>query len=253
MRLRPGLGDERMLDAAELGEGAEAAVAGVAGVGAAAEVVAHLVAVVRAEEDAEAALLLHFENGLHHLIHRDIALKEVGFVEVAERVAFRRPEVDEVHTVAELAHHRREVVVGPDAEGAGTEIEPVGRIRDGRDEPPASAAEFVQELADKIREIGVGSVVLNRVASENYPNSIREVVLQRSTDGSTWENVPESYGIEELTRQLTEYGERLISRRKRAVTSKKRHSQTFLKGLSMPAGTTDKELIDEYLSEKYGL
>ena len=66
-------------------------------------------------------------------------------------------------------------------------------------------------------------------------------------------NVPESYGIEELTRQLTEYGERLISRRKRAVTSKKRHSQTFLKGLSMPSGMTDKELIDEYLSEKYGL
>ena len=66
-------------------------------------------------------------------------------------------------------------------------------------------------------------------------------------------NVPDSYGIEELTRQLTEYGERLISRRKRVVTSKKRHSKTFLKGLSLPNGTTDKELIDEYLSEKYGL
>ena len=66
-------------------------------------------------------------------------------------------------------------------------------------------------------------------------------------------NVPDSYGIEELTRQLTEYGERLISRRKRMATSKKRHSQSFLKGLSMPSGATDKELIDEYLSEKYGL
>ena len=65
-------------------------------------------------------------------------------------------------------------------------------------------------------------------------------------------NVPESYGIEELTRQLTEYGERLISRRKRVVTSKS-HSKTFLKGLSLPNGATDKELIDEYLSEKYGL
>ena len=66
-------------------------------------------------------------------------------------------------------------------------------------------------------------------------------------------NVPESYGIEELTRQLTEYGERLISRRKRAVTSKKRHSQKFLKGLSLPRGMNDKELVDEYLSEKYGV
>ena len=63
-------------------------------------------------------------------------------------------------------------------------------------------------------------------------------------------NVPDSYGIEELTRQLTEYGERLISRRNRVQKSKKRRSQTFLKGLSMPAGTADKELIDEYLSEK---
>ncbi len=66
-------------------------------------------------------------------------------------------------------------------------------------------------------------------------------------------NVPESYGIEELTRQLTEYGERLISRRKRMATSQKRHSQSFLKGLSMPSGATAKELIDAYLSEKYGL
>ena len=59
-------------------------------------------------------------------------------------------------------------------------------------------------------------------------------------------NVPDSYGIEELTRQLTEYGERLISRRNRVQKSKKRRSQTFLKGLSMPAGTADKELIDAY-------
>ena len=36
-------------------------------------------------------------------------------------------------------------------------------------------------------QIAVGSVVLNRVASENYPNSIREVVLQRSTDGVQFE------------------------------------------------------------------
>ena len=66
-------------------------------------------------------------------------------------------------------------------------------------------------------------------------------------------NVPESYGIEELTRQLTEYGERLISRRKARVSSRRRHSQSFLQGLSMPEGRSDKELVDEYLSEKYGL
>ena len=56
-------------------------------------------------------------------------------------------------------------------------------------------------------------------------------------------NVPDSYGIEELTRQLTEYGERLISRRNRLQKSKKRRSQTFLKGLSLPNESTDKELL----------
>lgn len=66
-------------------------------------------------------------------------------------------------------------------------------------------------------------------------------------------NVPDSYGIEELTRQLTEYGEQLISRRNRVQKSKKRRSQTFLKGLSLPDGSTDKELIEEYISEKYGV
>ena len=66
-------------------------------------------------------------------------------------------------------------------------------------------------------------------------------------------NVPDSYGIEELTRQLTEYGERLISRRNRVQKSKKRRSQTFLKGLFLPDARTDKELIEEYISEKYGV
>lgn len=35
------------------------------------------------------------------------------------------------------------------------------------------------------------------------------------------------------------------------VPSKRRHSQAFLQGLSMPEGKSDKDLIDEYLSEKY--
>ena len=66
-------------------------------------------------------------------------------------------------------------------------------------------------------------------------------------------NVPDSIGIEELTRQLTEYGERLIARKRKAAPSRQRHSMHFLQGLSMPKGKTDKELVDEYLTEKYGL
>ena len=58
-------------------------------------------------------------------------------------------------------------------------------------------------------------------------------------------NVPESYGIEESTHQLTEYGERLISRSNRVQKSRERRSQTFLKGLTQPDESTDKELIED--------
>lgn len=65
-------------------------------------------------------------------------------------------------------------------------------------------------------------------------------------------NVPETYEVDELTRQLTEYGERLIARRTQAA-SRRRPSQDFLKAFSLPKGTTSQQLIDEHLSEKYGL
>lgn len=66
-------------------------------------------------------------------------------------------------------------------------------------------------------------------------------------------NVPESYQVEELTRQLTEYGERLIARR--TSTAKRRHrpSRDFLKGFTLPQGVTSEQLIDGYLEEKYGV
>ena len=66
-------------------------------------------------------------------------------------------------------------------------------------------------------------------------------------------NVPDSIGIEELTRQLTEYGERLIAPHREAATALQRHSMHCLHSLSMRKGKTDKELVDEYLTEKYGL
>ena len=66
-------------------------------------------------------------------------------------------------------------------------------------------------------------------------------------------NVPESYQVDTLTRQLTEYGERLIARNTQAAKPRRRLSRDFLKGLSLPKGTTDRQLVDEYLEEKYGL
>ena len=65
-------------------------------------------------------------------------------------------------------------------------------------------------------------------------------------------NVPESYEVEELTRQLIEYGERLIARRKLSVKPR-RPSRDFLKSFSLPKGAVSEQLIDEHLAEKYGV
>ena len=66
-------------------------------------------------------------------------------------------------------------------------------------------------------------------------------------------NVPENYGMDELTRQLTAYGELLIMRRQRKERTHKRFSQHFLSGLTMPESANDRELVDDYLHEKYGV
>jgi hypothetical protein len=66
-------------------------------------------------------------------------------------------------------------------------------------------------------------------------------------------NVPETYEVEELTRQLTEYGERLIARRKPSAKSRRRPSHDFLSSFTLPKGATSEQLIDEHLAEKYGI
>lgn len=66
-------------------------------------------------------------------------------------------------------------------------------------------------------------------------------------------NVPEDYQVELLTRQLIEYGERLIERSVPAAKTRRQSSRDFLKGLTLPKGTTDRQLIDEYLEKKYDL
>ncbi|MBR5634955.1 MAG: hypothetical protein IKW78_07260 [Prevotella sp.] len=66
-------------------------------------------------------------------------------------------------------------------------------------------------------------------------------------------NVPEFYQMEELTRQLTEYGERLIARRKTIGKPRRRPSADFLKDFTLPKGATSEQLVGDYLKEKYGL
>lgn len=66
-------------------------------------------------------------------------------------------------------------------------------------------------------------------------------------------NVPESYEVEELTRQLTEYGERLIARRKSSAKPHRRPSRDFLRSFTLPKGITSEQLVDEQIAEKYGI
>lgn len=65
-------------------------------------------------------------------------------------------------------------------------------------------------------------------------------------------NVPDFYQKEELTRQLTEYGERLIELR---ISSMNLHrpSSSFLKGFTLSDGMTSDQLISDFLKEKYGV
>lgn len=68
-----------------------------------------------------------------------------------------------------------------------------------------------------------------------------------------WQILVKSFGVEELTRQLTEYGERLIARGKPSAESRRRPSRDFLSSFSLPKGSTSEQLIDEHLAEKYGV
>ena len=61
-------------------------------------------------------------------------------------------------------------------------------------------------------------------------------------------NVPPTYHVEDLTRQLTEYAERLVARRTKPV---KHYRHESLRGLTRGMNVSSKELIDEYLEEKY--
>ena len=66
-------------------------------------------------------------------------------------------------------------------------------------------------------------------------------------------NIPPFYHVEELTRQLTEYGEMLIADRIKASEKKKRYRHESLRGLLKGVDASPEDLVEEYLQEKYGL
>ena len=66
-------------------------------------------------------------------------------------------------------------------------------------------------------------------------------------------NVPSTYYVDDLTRQLTEYAERLVARQTPSVKTAKHYRHESLRGLMKGVNASPKELIDEYLEEKYGV
>ena len=65
-------------------------------------------------------------------------------------------------------------------------------------------------------------------------------------------NVPRSYRIDLLERQLTSYAEQLIAQAKPARQSKRQHRHEALCGIFSTEATKD-ELVEDYLKDKYQL
>ena len=66
-------------------------------------------------------------------------------------------------------------------------------------------------------------------------------------------NIPPTYHVEDLTRQLTEYAERLIASRTHPTKAVKHYRHESLRGLMKGVNASSEELVDEYLEEKYGV
>ena len=64
-------------------------------------------------------------------------------------------------------------------------------------------------------------------------------------------NVPPAYKLDVLTRQLTEYGERLVANNAKTMKKAKHYRHESLRGLMKGIDATPEELINEYLEEKY--
>ena len=65
-------------------------------------------------------------------------------------------------------------------------------------------------------------------------------------------NVPSSYRIDLLERQLTSYAEQLIAQAKPARKGKRHHRHEALCGI-FSSGAAEEELVEDYLKDKYQL
>lgn len=65
-------------------------------------------------------------------------------------------------------------------------------------------------------------------------------------------NVPRSYRIDLLERQLTAYAEQLVAQAQPASRQKRQHRHEALCGI-FNSGASEEELIEDYIKDKYQL
>lgn len=108
---------------------AHAADAGVAGVCDLADIIHHLMAVIRAEGDEMINLLGRFVNGFHRRVHIDISIEMIGLVKIALTVLFYIPEVNEMNSRAHFCKDRWNVVLRIRAQRTAADTEAIRRRR----------------------------------------------------------------------------------------------------------------------------
>lgn len=65
-------------------------------------------------------------------------------------------------------------------------------------------------------------------------------------------DVPGTYRIDLLTKQLTEYAKRLVKSARPVAKTKQKYQHESLCGI-FTSKATDKQLVEEYLQEKYNV
>lgn len=65
-------------------------------------------------------------------------------------------------------------------------------------------------------------------------------------------DVPQTYGLETLKKQLTEYAKELVAKAKPSPKVRKHYAHDALCGLAITK-SSDEELLDGYLKDKYNL
>ncbi|MBP3776814.1 MAG: hypothetical protein J6I37_07500 [Prevotella sp.] len=65
-------------------------------------------------------------------------------------------------------------------------------------------------------------------------------------------NVPKSYRIDQLQRELTAYAQRLIAASKSQAKTKRQYRHEALCGI-FNSDATEEQLVEDYLQEKYNL